>query len=91
MKINWRVRFNKNNVQFILRFILAVLIPILTYFGLKQEDLTTWTALGSVLVRAINNPYVIGFTIINVLNLIPDPTTKGLGDSERALTYVKPE
>ncbi|MDL2250782.1 phage holin [Lachnospiraceae bacterium OttesenSCG-928-J05] len=91
MKINWRVRFNKNNIQFIIRCIIAVLIPILTYFGLEQEDLTTWVALGSVLARALNNPFVIAFTIMNILNLIPDPTTKGLGDSERALTYEKPE
>ena len=29
-------------------------------------------------------------TILVILGIVTDPTTKGIGDSERALTYIKP-
>ena len=28
--------------------------------------------------------------ILVILGIVTDPTTKGIGDSERALTYIKP-
>lgn len=89
--INWKVRFNKNNINFILRFAAAIGIPILTYFGLKFEDLTTWYSIGNVFLGFISNPFLLGLTIINALNMIPDPTTKGLADSVQALEYVDPK
>lgn len=89
-KINFGVRFNLANAIFIIRFILALFIPILTYFGLEQQDLTSWNALGRVLLDALSNPFVVGFTIINALNLIPDPTTEGIWDSQQALSYKEP-
>ena len=85
MKINWRIRFNKDNLAFIGRFILAVAVPVLTYFGMKATDLTTWNSLGDVFIRAISNPYVLMFTVVNAINILPDPTTKGLKDSDLAL------
>lgn len=90
-KINWKVRFNAKNRAFILRFFVALTLPVLTYLGLKFEDLTTWAGVGSVLVQFIQNPFLIGLTVVNALNLIPDPTTQGLGDSERALGYTDPK
>lgn len=86
-KINWKIRFTTKNKAFLARLALAVFVPILTYFGLKAEDLTTWPAVLNLLVSALANPYVLGFTIVNILNVIPDPTTKGLSDSENALGY----
>ncbi|UVX34558.1 MAG: holin [Bacteriophage sp.] len=90
-KINWKVRFSKDNLTFILRFIGALAVPILAYFGLKFEDITSFDALLDVLVRAVSNPYVLGLTVINALNMIPDPTTKGITDSENALNYTEPK
>ena len=90
-KINWKVRFSKDNLTFILRFIGALAVPILAYFGLKFEDITSFDALLDVLVRAVSNPYVLGLTVINALNMIPDPTTKGIADSEKALNYTEPK
>ena len=90
-KINWTVRFSKENKAFYLRLLLAVAVPVLGYFGLKFEDLTSWGAVGEILVKAIANPYVLGLVVANVLNIIPDPTTKGFGDSERALGYEVPK
>lgn len=90
-KINWKVRFSKDNIMFIVRFIGALLVPILAYFGLKFEDITSFNALLDVLGRAVTNPYVLGLTLINALNMIPDPTTKGITDSEKALQYTEPK
>lgn len=88
--INWKVRFNKDNMAFILRFVGALFVPILIYMGMEVQDLTSWEALGVVLIEALKNPYIVGFTIVNAINLIPDPTTAGLSDSERAMGYTQP-
>lgn len=91
MKINWKIRFSKDNILFIVRFIGALLVPVLAYLGLELKDLTSWQSVGRVLVAFIQNPYLVGLTIINALNMIPDPTTKGISDSKQALTYKKPK
>ncbi len=87
--INWKVRFT--NPVFIWNLALAILTPILAYFGLTVEDLTSWTKLAEILVQAISNPYVVGLVVVGVWNAINDPTTKGVKDSNNALTYKKPK
>ena len=87
--INWKVRI-KNPVWWA-QIALAVLTPILTYAGLTAADLTTWAALGNLLVGAISNPYVLFTVAVSVWNAINDPTTKGVGDSKNALTYNEPK
>ena len=89
MKINWKVRFK--NPLFIAQMILAVLTPILAYAGLTVKDLTTWQALGDLLIGALSNPYVLGLVVVSVFNAVTDPTTSGIKDSEQALTYTKPK
>lgn len=89
MNINWTVRFK--NVVFIFQIIASIFVPILAYFGLRWEDMTSWGALWGVLVDAVQNPVVVVSTIVAIINAIPDPTTKGLSDSERALTYTVPK
>ena len=54
------------------------------------QDLTTWGAVFDTLKGAMLNPYVLGLVVISVFNAVNDPTTKGLGDSERALRYIEP-
>lgn len=88
MKINWLVRF-KNRV-FVIRLLLAIILPILTYFGLKFEDLTSWGGVYELLLKFLSNPYLIGLSVFSALNIVPDPTTAGLSDSSRALTYKEP-
>lgn len=88
--INWKVRFNRKNKTFITRFALAIVVPVLAYLGLNFEDLTSWAAVGKVLVDFVGNPYLIGLALANALNILPDPTTHGLGDSRRAMTYDEP-
>ena len=89
MKINLKVRFK--NPLFYAQLILSVLTPILTYLGLTATDLTTWAKLYDVLLQAVSNPYVLALTLVSVYNALVDPTTKGFGDSENALTYDKPK
>ena len=86
--INIKVRFR--NPVFIAQLILAVLTPILAYAGLTMQDLTTWKALGDLLLSAVKNPYVLSLVVVSVFNAITDPTTAGISDSERALTYDFP-
>ena len=87
--MNWKVRFK--NPLFIAQMILAVLTPILAYAGLTVKDLTTWQALGDLLMCALSNPYVLGLVVVSVFNAVTDPTTSGVADSEQALTYTKPK
>lgn len=89
MKINWKVRIK--NPVFIAQIILAILTPILTYANLTVQDLTTWGALGDLLISAVCNPYVLGLVIISVWNAVNDPTTVGVGDSDQAMTYEEPK
>jgi len=86
--INYKVRFR--NPVFIAQLILAVLTPILAYAGLTMQDLTTWKALGDLLLGAVKNPYVLSLVVVSVFNAVTDPTTAGVKDSERALTYDFP-
>lgn len=88
MKINLKVRLK--NPVFIAQIILAIFTPILAYAGLTMQDITTWKALGDLIVNAISNPFVLILAIQSVWNAINDPTTKGVGDSANALLYGKP-
>ena len=87
--MNWKVRFK--NPLFIAQMILAVLTPILAYAGLTVKDLTTWKALGDLIIGALSNPYVLGLVVVSLFNAVTDPTTSGVKDSEQALTYTKPK
>ena len=89
MSINLRVRFK--NPVFYVQLILSVLTPIMGYMGITATDLTSWSVLGDVLLKAISNPYVLSLVAVSVYNSLIDPTTKGVGDSARALTYDKPK
>lgn len=89
MKINLLVRFK--NPIFLAQLFLAILMPILAYGGLTTADLTSWKALGELLLNAILNPYVLGLVIVSVFNAINDPTVKGLKDSYQAMSYTKPK
>lgn len=89
MKINWTVRVK--NPVFWAELAAAVLLPILTYMGLSWSDMTTWPALGSVFIEAIQNPVILVSVLVSVWNAINDPTTSGLSDSAQAMTYEAPK
>lgn len=87
--INWKVRA-KNPVWWA-QMVLAILTPILAYAGLTAQDMTSWAALGNLLLDAVRNPYVLGLVVVSVWNAVNDPTTTGISDSTQALTYDKPK
>ncbi len=88
MKINWTVRL-KNPLWWV-QMTGAVVLPVLAYFGLNWQDLTTWGAIWDLLVQSVQNPVVIISVLVSVFNAINDPTTSGMKDSNRAMTYTAP-
>lgn len=87
--INWSVRM-KNPVWWA-EVIASIVLPLIVGVGFAWEDMTSWQTLGSVLLRAIQNPVVVVSMIVSLWNAINDPTTAGLGDSEQAMTYEVPK
>ena len=88
MNINWKIRLK--NPAFWASILLAVFTPILAYMGITAEDLSSWQALGNVLLQAVSNPYVLVLVIASVYNAVVDPTTRGISDSKRAQSYEEP-
>lgn len=89
MKINLKVR--GRNLTFWVSVVLSVVAPVLAYFGISGADLTTWPALGDLIIRAVSNPYVVGTMLVALYNAIIDPTTSGIGDSIQAQGYTTPK
>lgn len=86
--MNLKVRFN--NPVFIFQLFLAIISPILLYYKLTVQDLTTWAAVWNLITGALMNPYILGTVLISVWNALNDPTTAGITDSSQAMTYSKP-
>lgn len=89
--INWKLRLKSK--AFWVGAAGVVVSPVLAYYGAKPEDLTTWKSVGQLVVETVKNPYLvgsIGFGLAGFLGVITDPTTVGISDSDRALTYVYP-
>ena len=89
MKINLTVRFK--DPRFWVQIALAILMPILSYFGMTAADITSWPALGNLIVQAVSNPFVLATAAVSVYNALRDPTTAGFGDSTQAMTYTEPK
>ena len=84
MKINWKVRI-KNKV-FWITIIPAVLLfiqAVASVFGFNID----LGELGNKLLYVIETAFV----ILSILGIVTDQTTKGIGDSETALTYDTPK
>ena len=80
LAINWRVRVK--NKTFWLTLIPAVLLLVQAVsapFGYKWD----FGVLNQQLAAIINAM----FAVLAILGVVNDPTTKGVGDSERALMY----
>lgn len=88
MKINWKVRIK--NPVFWWSVAVAIIAPILTALGIEWQSVTSWERLFEIICEAANNPVIVAAVIVSLYNALIDPTTKGVSDSERALTYSKP-
>ncbi len=89
MKINLKLRFK--NPMFIVQIILAVGTPLLAYYGLTAQDLTTWGSVFSLILDGLLNPYVFGMIVISLYNALLDPTVAGFGDSKQVLRSRAPK
>lgn len=81
MKINWTVRL-KNKVWLAS---IAALIVSFVYDALAMFEIVP--NVGEEWVMNVINTVLM---LLSMLGVIVDPTTAGLGDSERALEYTEP-
>lgn len=84
MKINIPVRF-KNPW-----FWVGLCGTILTAMGVSPEMFTSWGAVWEAIVNLFSNPFMLVSVVLAVLGVFVDPTTAGIGDSDRAMTYKSP-
>jgi phi LC3 family holin len=84
MKINIPVRF-KNPW-----FWVGLGGVILSAMGVSPEMFTRWSAVWAAIVNLVSNPFMLGCVVLAVLGVFVDPTTSGISDSKRALSYKSP-
>lgn len=84
MKINIPVRF-KNPW-----FWVGLCGTILAAMGVSPEMFTSWDAVWEAVVNMVSNPYMLVSVVLAVLGVFVDPTTAGIGDSDRAMSYKFP-
>ena len=81
MKVNWRVRFkNKIWLGSFLSLIVGFVYSMLALFDVFPE------VTESLVLQLMNQV----LTFLGLIGVIVDPTTAGIGDSERAMSYQEP-
>ena len=83
MKINWIVRIK--NKAFWLAIIPAVLLLIQAVADVVGYQFD-FGDISDKLIAVVNAVFV----VLSILGIVTDPTTDGIGDSTRALTYTAP-
>ena len=81
MKLNWKVRF-KNRIWLgsFLSLIVGFVYSLLSLFDIFPE------VTESLVLQLLNQV----LTFLGLIGVIVDPTTAGVGDSERAMGYETP-
>ena len=81
MKLNWKVRFkNKVWLGSFLSLIVGFVYSMLALFDVFPE------VTQSMVLQLMNQ----ALTFLGLIGVIVDPTTAGIGDSERAMGYEEP-
>ena len=81
MKLNWKVRFkNKVWLGSFLSLIVGFVYSMLALFDVFPQ------VTQNLVVQLLNQV----LTFLGLIGVIVDPTTAGLGDSERAMGYEEP-
>lgn len=82
MKINWKVRA-KNKVFWLSLIPAALLLisQVLSLFGITFDY--------SQLAEQLKDIVTTAFVILALLGIVVDPTTDGVSDSDRAMTYTE--
>lgn len=63
---------------------------ILTAMGVSPEMFTSWGMIWDAIVDVVGNPFMLFSVVLAVLGVFIDPTTSGISDSKRALSYKSP-
>lgn len=84
MKVNIPVRM-KNPW-----FWVGVVSVAITAIGVDPQTFTSWSAVWEGIKAVLGNPVQLCTMCLAVLSVFIDPTTAGLSDSEKALTYSVP-
>lgn len=79
--MNWKVRLK--NPVFLISFVSAVIAVIYSILGLMG---IIPTVSENTLVEAVT----VIISALTTIGVLVDPTTKGIKDSERAMTYTEP-
>lgn len=82
MKINWTVRFkNKTFLAALLALVVTFVYDLLALLGFMPsvDESMVMTLINTVL------------TLLVAVGVLADPTTKGMGDSDIAMTYIEPK
>lgn len=81
--INWRVRIRNKNFWLALIPAILVLVQLIAALFGYTIDLGE---IGNKLIAIVNAVFV----LLTILGIVNDPTTDGLSDSNRAMTYNVP-
>lgn len=84
MSINWKVRVR--NKAFWVALIPALLLLVQQVCAVVGVQLD-FGDLQAQLVAIVGTV----FTLLAILGIVADPTTKGMGDSDQAMTYTEPK
>lgn len=83
MRINWPVRLkNKNFWVSIIPAVLLLIQVVASVFGFTMD----LGDLGNKLLAVVNA----AFGVLAIIGVVTDPTTAGISDSDRAMSYDKP-
>ena len=81
MKLNWKVRLkNKVWLGSFLSLIVGFVYSMLALFDVFPE------VTQSLVLQLVNQV----LTFLGLIGVIVDPTTAGIGDSDRAMSYAEP-
>ena len=82
MKINWKVRLKQPS------FWIATIPVVISFI---YSVLALAGVVPSITEESIQNVFITIVAVLAQFGITVDPTTKGIGDSDRAMTYDKPE
>ena len=83
MNINWKIRIkNKNFWITLIPAALLLVQVVLAVFGVTIDI----GDIGNKLIAVVNA----AFAVLTILGIVTDPTTPGINDSARAMTYTVP-
>jgi phi LC3 family holin len=81
MKINWKVRLK--NPAFWITVVPAIITVV-------YAILSVFNVIPAVAEETIVKGFMALMSVLATLGIVVDPTTKGIKDSDRAMTYDKP-